>query len=216
MTRAAKRKLFEKVDLYPVTCQRLSAGRTSLEILDGILSGGAKIVQLREKELTTVELHELAVVFRQRTAEAGALLIINDHLDLALAVGADGVHLGQQDLPLAAARRIAPELLICRSTHNLEQALEAETDGADTVNIGPIYPTGTKPEHSTFLGPEAISTIGPKLGIPFTVMGGITLSNIDDVVAAGARHIAVVTAVTKASDVVAAVRELRGRINNAR
>ena len=101
------------------------------------------------------------------------LLIINDHVDIALAVDADGVHLGQEDLPLAAARRIAPELLIGISTHSREEALKAQGEGADYVNIGPIFPTRTKEGVTRFLGPEAIPGIAAGLEIPFTVMGGI-------------------------------------------
>jgi len=205
-------ELFKNIDLYPVTTQRLSAGRTSLEILDGILAGGAKIVQLREKELSMRELYELAAAFRAKTSEAGALLMINDHIDLALAVDADGVHLGRDDLPLPAARRIAPDLILGASSHNLKQALAAQAQGADYVNIGPIFATGTKPEHKVFLGPAAIGEIGLHLDIPFTVMGGINQGNIASVAAAGARRIAVVTAVTQAPDVAQAVRELRRMI----
>lgn len=203
---------FKDIDIYPVTTQSLSAGRSNLEVLEGIIAGGAKIVQLREKELNKAEFYELALAFRRRTAAAEMLLIINDHVDIALAVKADGVHLGQQDLPLAAAREIAPDLLIGRSTHNLDQALQAQNEGADYVNIGPIFPTGTKPEHKHFLGPQAIGEIGPHLQIPFTIMGGINLNNIDRVVEAGARHIAVVTAITKAPDIAQATKELRQRI----
>ncbi len=209
MDKQKRIELFKNIDLYPVTTQRLSAGRTSLEILDGLLAGGAKIVQLREKELSMRELYELAAAFRAKTSEAGALLMINDHIDLALAVDADGVHLGRDDLPLSAARRIAPDLILGASSHNLEQALAAQAQGADYVNIGPIFATGTKPEHKVFLGPAAIGEIGPHLNIPFTVMGGINRSNIASVAAAGARRIAVVTAVTQAPDVAQAVRELR-------
>jgi thiamine-phosphate pyrophosphorylase len=212
MTRQERIALFENIDLYPVISEAFSAGRTSLQILDAVILGGAKIAQLREKEMPLARLYELALVFRRRTAEAGVLMIVNDHVDLALAVEADGVHLGQNDLPLSAARRIAPDLLLGRSTHNLAQALEAQEQGADYVNIGPIFPTGAKPEHTTFLGPEAICKIAPRLRVPFTVMGGINLTNIDAVVAAGARRVAVVTAVTRSADVAAAVRELRGRI----
>jgi thiamine-phosphate pyrophosphorylase len=212
MQKQKRLELLHTVDLYPVTCEALSAGRSNLEVLEGILAGGAKMVQLRDKALPMAELYDLAIAFRWLTREAGALLIINDHIDLALAVDADGVHLGQTDFPLEPARQLAPDLILGRSTHNLEQALEAEAQGADYVNVGPIYPTGTKPEHKVFLGPEAITAIGPKLGIAFTVMGGINETNIADVVAAGARHVAVVSAVTKAPDIAAAVRSLREKI----
>ena len=131
-------------------------------------------------------------------------------------MGADGVHLGQDNLPVAAVRRIAPELLIGASSHNIEEALRAQSDGADYVNIGPIFPTSTKEGVKKFLGPEAIAAIGPRLSVPFTVMGGINGSNISRVVANGARRVAVVTAVTQAPDMAAAVRSLRESIRNAR
>ena len=213
MRKEKRLDLLRQIDLYPVTCAALSAGRDNYQILDGILAGGAKIVQLREKGLPMADLFAMAQIFREKTTAAGVLFIVNDHIDLALAVGADGVHLGRDDFPLEPARQLAPDLIIGRSSHNLEQALEAESQGADYVNIGPIYPTGTKPEHKVFLGPAAIGEISPHLSIPFTVMGGINEGNIDAVVAAGARHIAVVTAVTKAPDVALAVRTLRQKIS---
>lgn len=212
MNREMRKVLFRQVDLYPVTCERLSAGRSNLEVLDAVIHGGARIVQLREKELSSRELYAMAQKFREETARSGVLLIINDHLDIALAVGADGVHLGQDDLPLQAARRIAPELLIGISTHTLDEALEAQRGGADYVNIGPIFSTQTKEHVGRSLGPEAITEIGGRLELPFSVMGGINDSNIDEVLQRGARRIAVVTAVTRAPDIAEAVRSLRERI----
>ena len=156
MNRKSRKEKFLQVDLYPVTCERLSAGRSNLDLLEAAIRGGAKIIQLREKELPTGDLYRMALAFRKITAEAGMLLIINDRVDIALAVDADGVHLGQEDLPLSAARRIAPELLIGISTHSREEALKAQGEGADYVNIGPIFPTRTKEGVSRFLGPEAI------------------------------------------------------------
>lgn len=203
---------FEKTDIYPVTDEGLSIGRTDLEILDGLIAGGARIVQLREKHLSKKDFYSLAQEFREKTAPAGMLLIINDHIDIALACGADGVHLGQDDLPLTVARKLAPDLLIGVSTHNLEEAIKAQEQGADYVNIGPIYPTGTKQVSMAPLGPEAIKIIAPQLRIPFTVMGGINQTNIQEVLQAGARKIAVVTAVTKAGDIAQAVRDLRRAI----
>ncbi|MCX7846649.1 MAG: thiamine phosphate synthase [bacterium] len=205
---------FAAPDLYVVTCAPLSRGRSNDEVLEAVIAGGGRLIQLRDKEASPRAFYAMAQRFRERTRAAGVLLIINDHLDIALAVDADGVHLGQDDLPLEAARRLAPDLIIGRSTHSLEQALDAQAGGADYVNIGPIFATATK-EHSAALGPEAIRTIAPHLHIPFTVMGGIKLDNIDEVVAAGARRVAVITAVTQADDMVAAVRALRARIPGA-
>ena len=203
---------FQAVDIYPVTCEKLSAGRTNLDVLRAVIDGGARIVQLREKECSTRALYQSAERFREETARAGVLLIINDRIDVALAVGADGVHLGQDDLPIAAARRLAPHLLLGASTHSREEAMRAQKEGADYVNIGPIFPTSTKEGISKFLGPEAIANIRSALTIPFTVMGGITASNLDLVLQQGARRIAMVTAITLAPDMAATVRILRERI----
>ncbi len=203
---------FAPVDLYPVTCETLSAGRSDFEVLDGIIAGGARIVQLRDKNADKRTLYEKALRFRNVTAAHGVLLMINDHVDIAIAVDADGVHLGQDDLPLAAARDLIPDKIIGISSHNLEEALAAQQEGADYVNIGPIFPTGTKEGVNSYLGPAAIRQISPQLSIPFTTMGGINLDNIKQVLAAGARKVAVVTAVTKAADIAAAVERLRGCI----
>ena len=216
MNRESRREKFLQVDLYPVTCERLSAGRSNFDLLEAAIRGGAKIIQLREKELTTGDLYRMALAFRKITAEAGMLLIINDRIDIALAVDADGVHLGQEDLPLSAARRIAPELLIGISTHSREEALKAQGEGADYVNIGPIFPTRTKEGVTRFLGPEAIPGIAAGLSVPFTVMGGIGGANIEKVVAQGAHRVAVVTAVTMADDMAGAVAALREAIRNSR
>jgi thiamine-phosphate pyrophosphorylase len=213
MNRAIRETMFDSVDIYPVTCEKLSEGRSNLEVLEGVIQGGARIVQLREKDASTRMLYDLAVRFRESTAKAGVLLIINDRLDIALAVEADGVHLGQDDLPLAVARKLAPELILGVSTHSLEEALQAQSAGADYVNIGPIFPTSTKAGIKDFLGPEAIAAIGPQLRIPFTVMGGIHSRNLDQVLEQGARRVAMVTEITRAPDIAESVRELRRRIH---
>jgi thiamine-phosphate diphosphorylase len=108
MTREARRRLFHQVDIYPVTCEELSGGRSNLEVLEAVIQGGSKIIQLREKGYPKKDLYHLALKFREMTAKAGVLLIINDHVDIALGVEADGVHLGQDDLPLTVARQLAP------------------------------------------------------------------------------------------------------------
>jgi thiamine-phosphate pyrophosphorylase len=212
VTREKRKARFDEIDVYPVTCERLSAGRSNLEVLEAVIRGGARIIQLREKECSKRDLFDLALTFREVTARAGVLLIINDHLDIALAVGADGVHLGQDDLPLTAARRLAPDLVIGVSTHSLEEALDAQRGGADYVNIGPVFATSTKAGVDRGLGPEVIASIGSRLLVPFTVMGGINAANLDEVLAAGARRIAMITAITQAADIAQAVRVFRERI----
>ena len=212
--RRERQTRFAEIDLYPVTCAALSNGRGNLAVLEAVIAGGAKIIQLREKELAARAFYEQAVRFREVTRAAGVLLFINDYLDVALAVDADGVHLGQDDLPLDAARRIAPDLLIGISTETVEEAMSACAGGADYINIGPIFATSTK-QITRALGPQAIREIAPRISIPFTVIGGINEATLDEVLAAGARKIAVVTAVTQAPDMAAAVRRLRQRIRAA-
>lgn len=214
MDRASRRARFQEVDVYPVTCERLSAGRSNLEVLEAVIAGGARIIQLREKDHCVRDLYDLALNFREITARAGVLLIIDDHVDIALAAEADGVHLGQEDLPLPAARKLGPELLIGASTHCLEDALRAQKQGADYINVGPIFPTTTKGGLSRFLGPETIAVIGKEIEVPFTVMGGIKESNIDEVLARGARRVAMVTTITRAADIAGKVRSLGEKIKS--
>lgn len=202
--------MLRTVDLYPVISgPRFNLGRRDEDILDAALSGGVRMVQLRGKTLTGRELFSQARWFREATQRHGTLLIINDRLDVAMASGADGVHLGQTDLPVHVARKLAPELLIGASTHSAEQAIQAQEEGASYVNIGPIYATGTKEGITRYLGPEAIPEIAGHLRIPFTVMGGIKKHHIDELMLAGARILAVVTAVSEADDVASEVREFR-------
>jgi len=205
---------FRSVDLYPVTSAEFSSGRSTMEIVKSIIAAGCRIVQLREKLLNKYEYFELAKMVRELTLQTDILMICNDHLDVALAVNADGVHLGTDDLPLTAARKIAPDLIIGASTHSLEEAMTAQKAGADYVNIGPIFPTFTKQAASKFLGPNAISMISPHLQVPFTVMGGINVNNIGQVLEAGARRIAVVTAITAAQNPKKAAELLRKMIRD--
>jgi len=208
MDLARRLTAFAQADLYVVITEAFCAGRKSLEVLDKVLAAGVRIVQLREKDMAGRPLYELAVEFRRRTQAAGALLIVDDRTDIALAAGADGVHLGQTDLPVAAAQEIAPELIIGASSHSLAEAVAAANAGAGYVNIGPIFPTPTKPA-AVPLGVEALKRIAPHLKIPWSTMGGINQGNIGQVVAQGARHPAVMSAVTAAKDVTAAAAALR-------
>jgi len=210
--RAERLERFDRPGLYVVITTEFCAGRSPLDILDACLAAGVRHVQCREKHLSDLDYATLAKAFRLRTAAAGAALIIDDRVDIALAAGADGVHLGQTDLPLADARRIAPDLLLGASSHSLEEALRAQDDGADYVNIGPIYATQTKATGWEPLGPTAIAAIAPSLRVPFTCMGGIKPDNIAPLLAAGARRCAVVTAVTAAADPRAAAAALHQAI----
>ncbi len=216
MTHEERARRFEAADLYVVITGEFCAGRSPLAVLDGVLEAGVRLVQCREKRLDDGVYFDLAREFRYRTAAVGALLIIDDRLDIALGVEADGVHLGRMDVPIATARALTADLLIGASTHSLEQALEAERAGASYVNLGPIFATKTKAKTAFPLGPAAIAEIGPNLSVPFSCMGGIRPENIEQVLAHGARHPAVVTAVTAAPDPRAAATVLREKILAAR
>ncbi len=211
-TREKRREAFNQADIYPVLSSEFTMGRPVADIFASAVRGGARIVQLREKRNNKKFLYDLAVSCRLAANEFGVLLIVDDHVDVALAACADGVHLGREDLPIAAARSIAPELLIGGSTHNLNEALSAQSEDADYINIGPIYPTSTKQVQCGNIGTAAIREIASRVNLPFTVMGGIKTRHVAELCAAGARRIAMITEITTAADVEQKVRELRGLI----
>ncbi len=213
--RAARIEAFRLADLYPVISSEFCLGRDPYEIFVAAAKGGAKVIQLREKNRGKKYLYELACQCRQAANDYGVLLIINDHVDVAVASHADGVHLGQDDLPLAAARMLSDELILGNSTHDLAEATLAQQQGFDYINIGPIYPTGTKTVNCGALGIETLRRIAPHVKVPYSVMGGIKRRHLADLVAAGARRIAMVTEITQADDVEATVRELKGSIHHA-
>jgi thiamine-phosphate pyrophosphorylase len=182
--------------VYPVITEKFCLNGSSIKTLREVLKGGAKIVQLREKDYPKNRILALAKKFRKLTKKAGALLIINDHIDIAIAVKADGVHLGQDDLSCAEAKKTAPGLIVGVSTHSMREALKAKADGADYINIGPVFPTKTKETSCNPLGLRKIKQISRAANMPFTVMGGIKESNIKEVLSAGAKTVAMITEIT--------------------
>ena len=207
--KAERIEAFRNIDIYPVISSEFTNGRPVLDVLIAVAQGGAKVVQLREKNKSKAEIYELALKYREITEAHNMILIINDHLDIALACEADGVHLGQDDLPLCGAKKICGEIFLGCSTHDPVEAADAVKDGADYINIGPIYQTGTKSVPTGAVGIEMLNEIVPDLNIPFTVMGGIKARHIPDLLDAGARRIAMVTEITQADDVCAKVKEIR-------
>ena len=186
---------FEASFIYPVVSSEFCSGKPVLTVIRQLADNGAKVVQLREKHLGDRELFILAEKCRELTAQYGMLLFIDDRLDVALACDADGVHLGQDDLPIAAARKIAPELIIGASTHNAEEIFAAQRDGCSYLNIGPIYPTQTKSVPCGALGVDFFNELKTLVKVPFSVMGGIKERHIAELSHLGARHIAMVTEV---------------------
>lgn len=202
------------VSLCVILDRPAAGGRDLAVILDAVIAGGCLMVQLREKEWTTRQLLPLAERLRERAKGAGVTFIVNDRLDLALAVEADGLHLGQDDLPASVARKLlSPGMILGVSTHSAAQARQAEADGADYIGVGAIYPTATK-EKFDLVGPDLIRQIRPLVALPIIAIGGITQENAAEVIAAGADGVAVISAVTGASDPRAATEALLGRIRS--
>ncbi len=209
MNGAARRERLARARLYLVMEAR-PHGADPSALLEAALRGGVDVVQLRDKELADDELVAAAEPFRAACAAHGALFVLNDRPDLVAACDADGVHVGQEDTPAAAARRaIGPERLLGVSTHSREQMLAATE--ADYVGIGTIFATPTKPANDA-AGLELVRTAAATLTIPWFAIGGIDLGTVDEVVAAGARGVAVVRAIRDAEDPEAAARLLRAAL----
>lgn len=180
------------------------------------LKGGARAVQLREKDLPMRELLALAQELRKITKEFGARLFINDRVDVAVAVNADGVHLGGQSMPLAAVRKIVgSNMLIGISSHTVEEAREAEKGGADFITFGPIFSTPSKEKFGAPVGVEAVRTIKDHVRIPLFGLGGIKSENISQVMQAGADGIAMISAILAADDIQTAAELMNRRIGEA-
>ena len=191
----------EKVTIYPVSCEPLANGRSDIEWLEGVLAGGAKIVQLRDKYSDDRAFYQKALIFREKTNNAGALFIVNNRIDIAVLAHADGVHLGNNDLPVEKVREFGSELIIGVSCNEKKQVSTVKERGGSYYNIGPIYTTKTKKNLTPFLGSDAIESFSALCDLPFTVMGGVKRNHIRDLVVRGARRIAVVTALTQAKDI---------------
>jgi thiamine-phosphate pyrophosphorylase len=202
--------------LYVILDRQASGGRRLDELLDAVLAGGCRLVQLREKIMPPAGLLPLAQALRRRCREAGALFIVNDRVDLALAVEADGAHVGQDDLPAREARRLLPPPMILGvSTHNPDQARRARDDGADYVAVGSMFPTGSKIGFE-LVGPELVRRVRADIPVPLVAIGGITRDNVGQVIEAGADAVAVISAIGGARDPAAAVRGFLETIRSAR
>jgi thiamine-phosphate pyrophosphorylase len=191
------------------------AGRDPADLTRELIAGGADIIQVRAKELSHSQRLQLTLTVVGAAARHRVPVIVNDDIEAAFEAGADGVHLGQEDwavIPRATrAERLANMRIVGLSTHSLEQALQAERDGADYIGVGPIYATGTKP-HVTPVGVELIREVVDRVTTPAFAIGGITLENVDDVLAAGATRIAVVSAILNSADVTAATAAFKQRL----
>ncbi|WP_423995277.1 thiamine phosphate synthase [Halorubrum trapanicum] len=202
---------------YLVTAASRSAGRTTPEVVAAALEGGVDVVQLRDKATSARERYETGLRVREQTAEAGVPLIVNDRIDLASAVDADGVHLGQSDLPVAVAReQLGESAVVGVSASTIEQAEAAEGAGADYLGVGAVYGTDSKDVSGDRdgIGVERIAAVADAVEIPVIGIGGIDADNAAPVVEAGATGVAALSAITAAEDPEAATAALREAVTD--
>jgi thiamine-phosphate pyrophosphorylase len=206
--------------VYLVTQADRSAGRPTTEIVAAAIAGGVGVVQLREKDRTARERYELGAELRELTREADVPLIVNDRVDLAAAIDADGVHLGDDDLPIEVAReQLGPDAIVGRSVSFVDDARRAAAAGADYLGVGAVYATDSKadiPEEEYAIGPARVGEIAAAVDVPVVGIGGITADNAGAVIEAGAAGVAVISAITAADDPGAATAQLIESVRGSR
>ena len=198
--------------LYAIVDAGQTGGRPLPKVIDAMLAGGVSVLQLRVKDGPADAFLRMALDARKRTERAGCLFIVNDRVDIALAARADGVHLGQDDLPLEAARPLMGNRLIGISTHSVEQAEEAERGGADYIGFGPMFPTSTKETGYASRGPAMLRSVRSRVRLPIVAIGGITAENVALTWGSGADAAAMISYLTRGEDVAARVKDILGRI----
>jgi len=194
--------------LYVIIDTQALEGRSHVEAATQAIRGGAKTIQLRDKLLSTKELLPIAQELKKLCAEHNVLFIINDYLDLVLAADADGLHLGQDDLPIKVARKLLPiDKIIGSSTTTVDRAVAVESEGADYIAVGSIYPTPSK-ETAKVVGLDRLRQIRQAVTLPLVAIGGITKDNVGEVMTAGANSVAIISAILQAKDIAAAARQI--------
>lgn len=210
------RNPLQDIDIYCLTSEEHSLGRSNVEIVRAMLDAGVRLVQYREKHKPAAARLRECETIREITARARVLFLVNDDVAVARLVDADGVHVGQDDLPVAAARRLlGPGKIVGLSAQNPAQTLAAVQAGADYIGAGPIYPTQTKPDAGAASGLEFLEWIVANLEIPFVVIGGIKEHNVAEVVRRGARCVAVITEIVGKPDIAGQIRALRRAMREA-
>lgn len=206
-----------RFDLYVITDAGLAPGRSHADIARAALAGGADAVQIRDKSATAQNLCLWVAEIQPIARKFGAVLLVNDRVDVALVAGADGAHVGQEDLPAREARRLLPPPSVLGvSAGTVEEAKKAARADADYIGVGPVFQTPTKPDAGEPIGLEGLARVARAVQVPVVAIGGITLENVIAVIEAGASGVAVVSAVVSAQDMAQATRALKGRIAEAR
>ncbi|MDF2661310.1 MAG: thiE [Paenibacillus sp.] len=201
--------------LYAITGEEFHPGKPMIEVMEEAIKGGCDIIQLRDKKSPRREVLAKAKALRELTLRYGITFIVNDYIDIALAVDADGIHLGQDDLPLADARKIVGGKIIGISTHAIEEARQAERDGADYIGVGPVFPTKSKEDVVAPVTTSYVRQVAAEIAIPFVAIGGIKLHNVDQVLEAGARRICAISEIVGSPDIQGTCRSFLDKINSA-
>lgn len=205
------------IELYVITDETIAGGRSHAEIARQALRGGADVIQLRDKSRSCAELKSIGLQIAAIIRKAGAIFIVNDRLDVAIACGADGVHLGQDDMQLSTARQIAPPgFIIGVSVGTVEEAQDAEREGADYLALSPVFATASKEDAGCGHGLERLREIRSAVSLPLVAIGGINRHNVRDVIAAGADGIAVISAVVASKDITVAAQELKDLVQESK
>jgi len=207
-------KSLEHVRLYCFSPGDFLMGRDPLEMVAAQIRGGADTIQLREKSMPKRQKLALGLAVRNLTAQEGVLFIVNDDLDLALILEADGVHLGQDDIPIQYARSLMKDKIIGISTHSLDQAREAIDSGADYIGIGPAFNTGTKAKADPVVGVDLILEVQELSSVPAIAIGGIGEKNIDMLVNKGVKRVAIISDILCAKDVEVKARTLKEKLKS--
>ena len=206
-----------KLDTYIITNADIAPGRDHIQGAREALQGGADVIQFREKNMDTGKMIRVCQIVQDLCRQYGAIFIVNDRVDVALAMDADGVHVGQQDMAANIARRlIGPQKILGVSAGNLERAKKAEADGADYVGVGMIFPAGLKKDLRAAKGVEVLREVSQAVKVPIVAIGGIDHSNAPLCIEAGAAGCAVITAVIGAPDVRQAAANLAQVIRDAK
>ena len=217
ISRISRRDKIERMaGLYVILDRQFLGDRDELDVTRQIIEGGARVIQLRDKQSKKKELLLVAQKLRELCSQADVLFIINDYLDLAMAVDADGLHVGQEDLPLPVIRRELPvDKIVGCSVTMLSQATKAQAEGADYIAVGSIFPTATK-KGATVVGVDMLRELKQTVSTPLVAIGGINQNNIGEVVSAGAYAVAVISAVLGEKDVKGAVQKLIAKMDLAK
>jgi thiamine-phosphate pyrophosphorylase len=196
--------------IYGITAEKFSCGRSNIEVVEAMIRGGVRVVQYREKhkEKSIREMFEECLAIREITRKNGVLFIVNDFVDIALLSDADGVHVGQDDLPISEVRRLVGHRIVGVSTHSPEQAKKAVDDGADYIGVGPIFETQTKDDVCAPVGFSYLEHVAANVPIPFVAIGGIKAHNIHEVTSRGAKTVCMVTEIVGAEDIEETARKL--------